>query len=291
MSPISRGYEELRARALPGGGFGIQENSNSRPDATAWAIIALKAVEADAGLVEAARRRLAAAQQQDGRVPITPDHPEDYWPTPLAVLAWQGAPAFKAAQERAVEFLWATAGFTLKKDAESPFRHNSELLGWSWRTDTAPWVEPTAMAMMALEAAGRGSGPRQEEGRLLLLDRQIPGGGWNYGNTEVFGNILRPMPESTGMALNALHGHVPREAVQESLAYMARTAGTLRAPWSLGWAILGLGAWGARPASAAAMAEVCLARQERLSTYTTSCLAIILAASQTASGLLALWQA
>ena len=61
-SAITEGYEQLRGRALADGGFGIQHNGDFRPDATAWAIIALKALEADAGLVEKARRRLAAAQ-------------------------------------------------------------------------------------------------------------------------------------------------------------------------------------------------------------------------------------
>ena len=100
------------------------------------------------------------------------------------------------------------------------------------------------MTMMALEAAGRGAEPRLEEGRLLLLDRQIPGGGWNYGNTAVFDQVLKPMPESTGMALNALGRKAPREVVQASLAYLTGCVPALRTPWSLAWAIFGLGAWG-----------------------------------------------
>ena len=288
---ITEGYEQLRGRALADGGFGIQHNGDFRPDATAWAIIALKAFEADAGLVEKARRRLAAAQLQDGRLPLSPDHPEAYWPTPLAVLAWQGAPAFKEAQERAVAFLLATSGLSFKKDPEPLSSHNPEIPGWSWRADTAPWVEPTAMAMVALEAAGRGAEPRLDEGRLLLLDRQIPGGGWNYGNTAVFGQVLKPMPESTGMALNALGRKVPRDTVQESLAYLAGSVPALRTPWSLAWVIFGLGAWEARPASADALAEACLARQTRFSGYDTASLAVVLAAGQSTSGILSLWQA
>ena len=281
----------MRGWVLADGGFGIKHNGDFRPDATAWAIIALKAFEADAGLVEKARRRLAAAQLQDGRLPLFPDHPESYWPTPLAVLAWQGAPAFKEAQERAVAFLLATSGLSLKKDEDPMFSHNPEIPGWSWQADTAAWVEPTAMTMMALEAAGRGAEPRLEEGRLLLLDRQIPGGGWNYGNTAVFDQVLKPMPESTGMALNALGHKAPREMVQASLAYLTGCVPALRTPWSLAWAIFGLGAWGERPASAEALAEACLARQVRFSGYDTSSLAVILAAGQSTSGLLSLWQA
>ena len=146
------------------------------------------------------------------------------------------------------------------------------------------------MAMMALEIAGNGGNPRLAEAQLLLLDRQIPGGGWNYGNTTVFGQVLRPMPESTGMVLSALGGRVSRETVQPSLAYLEGSVTHLKTPWSLGWALLGLGAWGERPASAQAMIEACLARQERISSYDTSSLALLLAAFQTTGGLTSLWQ-
>ena len=84
-----------------------------------------------------------------------------------------------------------------KKDEEETTGHDTNLKGWSWRSDTFSWCEPTSMAMMALEVAGYGGHPRLIEAQRLLLDRQIPGGGWNYGNTTVFGQVLNPMPEST----------------------------------------------------------------------------------------------
>ena len=288
--PMSQGLKQLRDRALADGGFGIQKGTNFRPDATAWAIMALQAMGAEAELRKAARQCLAAAQLRDGRVSISPDHPEAFWPTSLAVLAWQGAPAFREAQARAIAFLLSTSGLSFKQEAESIIGHNTELKGWSWRSATASWAEPTAMAMMALEIAGNGGNPRLAEAQLLLLDRQIPGGGWNYGNTTVFGQVLRPMPESTGMVLSALGGRVSRETVQPSLAYLEGSVTHLKTPWSLGWALLGLGAWGERPASAQAMIEACLARQERISSYDTSSLALLLAAFQTTGGLTSLWQ-
>ena len=272
-----------------GGGFGIKKGENFRPDATAWGIIALQALGADPGLREAARQRLVAAQLQDGRVSISPDHPESFWPTSLAVLAWQGAAACKEAQERAVAFLLATTGIFYKKDPESVIGHNTELKGWSWRSDTVSWAEPTAKAMIALRVAGLGDHPRLAEAQHLLMDRQIPGGGWNYGNTTVFGQVLHPMPESTGMVLNALSHKVSREAVQESIAYLEGSLPTLKTPWSLGWALLGLGAWGVRPPSAGGMIEVCLARQQRISSYDTSSLALLLVASKATDGLMSLW--
>jgi hypothetical protein len=290
-SPLAQGLKQLQERALAGGGFGIQPGKDFRPDATAWGIIALQALGTDPGLIEAARQRLAAAQLQDGRVSISPDHPESFWPTPLAILAWQGSTAYKEAQERAVAFLLATSGLSFKKEPESEsiIGHNTELKGWSWRSDTVSWAEPTAVAMMALEVAGKGGDPRVAEAQRLLLDRQIPGGGWNYGNTTVFGQVLHPMPESTGMVLNALSRRVSRDEVQKSIAYLEGSLTGLKTPWSLGWALLGLGAWGARPASATEMIGACLARQARISSYDTSSLALLLAAYRATGGLVSLW--
>jgi hypothetical protein len=183
-----------------------------------------------------------------------------------------------------------TSGLSFKKEPESVLGHNTELKGWSWRSDTVSWAEPTAVAMMALEVAGNGGHPRLAEAQLLLLDRQIPGGGWNYGNTTVFGQILHPMPESTGMVLNALSRRVNRAEVQKSIAYLEGSVANLKTPWSLGWALLGLGAWGPRPAPANDMIEACLARQKRISSYDTSSLALLLAASRATGGLMSLWQ-
>ncbi len=280
-----QGLKQLRERALPDGGFGIQPGKGYRSDATAWAIIALAVLEAEPGLRDAARHRLAASQLADGRVSISPDHPDAFWPTPLAVFAWHGAPAYQEALERAVGFLLATSGLHYKQEWESIVGHDTDIKGWSWRADTVSWAEPTSMAMMALKAAGYGSHARVAEGQRLLMDRQIASGGWNYGNTTVFGQTLHPMPESTGMALNALSKRVSRPEVEKSIAYLEDMVAGLKTPWSLGWALLGLGAWGARPYSAPSLIEACLRRQERATRYDTSSLALILAALRTSSGL------
>ena len=49
----------------------------------------------------------------------------------------------------------------------------------------------------------RSGGPR---GSAVLLDRQLPGGGLNYGNTYVLGQLMRPHVQPTGIALLALAG-------------------------------------------------------------------------------------
>jgi hypothetical protein len=110
----------------------------------------------------------------------------------------------------------------------------------------------------------------------MILNRQLPHGGWNYGNTLVFGQELRPMPESTGAALTGLAAMVAREKVEKSLSYLQGETDRLRTPISLGWALLGLAAWELWPSNGLALVQRCLANQSRYGVYDTSALCLLL---------------
>ena len=86
------------------------------------------------------------------------------------------------------------------------------------------------------------------EGSRILLDRQFSKGGWNSGNTTVYGTELAALPESTGLALSALSGLATQQDVSRSIALLKDAVETLTTPFSLGWAIMGLSAWGERHA-------------------------------------------
>jgi hypothetical protein len=131
------------------------------------------------------------------------------------------------------------------------------------------------MAMMALRVTGHGQHDRVKEAVRMLLDRQLPHGGWNYGNTLVFGTELHPMPETTGAALAGLAGMVDRKAVSSSLSYLQNEVARMQTPISLGWSLLGLEAWGLSPLNAKALVERCLANQERYGEYETSALCLL----------------
>lgn len=267
----------LSQRALPNGGFSGRTGSGYRPDATAWAILALAAVGSKKNFVQLARSKLAAYQMGDGRVSLSPDHPKAFWPTPLAVIAWQGSLAHSVPQLRALKFLLDTTGKHWVKRDDSVFGHDTSIRGWPWIEDTHSWVEPTAMVLLALELTGYGDHKRAREARFMLLDRQLESGGWNFGNTSVFGQQLRPMPEATGLALNALSGRVPREIVGRSLSYLKGQVGRLRTPVSLGWGLLGLGAWDQRPDDAERVIFECIDRQHVYGSYDTPQISLLLA--------------
>ena len=281
-------FTALTQRRLGSGGFSSQTNAGYRADSTAWAILALRTSGAQPVDLDQARARLAEDQQPDGRISMAPEHPEAYWPTPLAILAWHQAPAFREARGKAVQFLIKNAGrhFPKQKDSEG---HDPAIKGWPWILDTSSWVVPTSLAVIALRVTGHGRHERVQEALRLLLDRQLPAGGWNYGNTTLFGQQLHPMPENTGMALNALTENAPLESVAKSLAYLKDRMAHVRTPIALSWSLLGLGAWGERPPEAAEWLGDCWRQQGRYGIYDTTSISLMLIALTAPRGIVSLF--
>ena len=141
------------------------------------------------------------------------------------------------------------------------------------------------MAILALQVAGLGTHARDKEGQSMILDRQLPHGGWNYGNISVFGKELHPLPECTGIALQALADDTDLQYVEPSLDYLLKKLPTLHTPISLGWALLGLGAWGLRPSNSEELILTSLDLQQRYGPYPVPSLALLLCAAISTGGL------
>ncbi|MDH5564206.1 MAG: terpene cyclase/mutase family protein [Nitrospirota bacterium] len=281
----------MKSVQLPNGGFPYHAGEEARPDATAWAIIALSAYAFDRESCNRGRAHLVSQQAKDGRLSISPAHSEASWPTPLAVLAWQESSQSHEAQSRATDYLIGLTGQHFPNPDPSISGHDTAIRGWPWTADTHSWVIPTGLAILALQQMGLGTHIRVVEGQHMLVDRQLPHGGWNYGNTFVFGKELHPLPESTGVALQALAGATPIHEVQQSLDYLLHELPHLRTPLSLGWALLGLGAWGLKPPNTEALALASLQRQERYGPYPLPSLALLLCAVKASQGLHSLFNA
>ncbi|WP_428560503.1 MAG: hypothetical protein ACP59X_16730 [Solidesulfovibrio sp. DCME] len=276
---LSPHWGALLARAVPGGGFAASPDGPARPDATAWAAMALHAGGGPPDRIRDARRYLAGEQAADGRVPYLPQRPETAWPTALALAAWLPDPDFAAPAARAAAWLLGHPGKAWQADKNGIFGHDTSLKGWNWIEGTHSWVEPTAQAMLALSAIDGPPEAALAEGARLLLDRQLPSGGWNYGNTRVFYNMLLPIPECTGHALAALAGRAGREAVAASLAYLAGPDCAAPTPLAAAWRAFGLGAWGQAEDAIMQNLALTLSRQERHGPYDTALLAQLLAAA------------
>jgi len=226
-------------------------------------------------MVAASLKALVTQQMDDGRVPNIQALAEAYWPTGLALLAWQGDEARAEASARAVDFLLKTESYAIPYTKDPKLDHDSSLIGWPWVVNTYAWLVPTAYAVMGLKAHGKAKENRVVEACRLILNRQIPSGGWNYGDTFEFETELLPFPDTTGIALAALSGLCAPAEVAKSIAYLEGCIADIRAPFSLAWGIWGLSAWDRRPAEAEAWIEESLARQEVYGEYDTEQLALL----------------
>jgi hypothetical protein len=231
---------ERLAASVPGGYFPRGEPAS---EPTALAGLALSA-GGDSAAARRAADWLVEQQAENGAVGVTATQKTPCWPTSLAILLWQaigdneryGQPA-----SRAVEWALTDHGETGRQ--EPYVGHNTTLVGWSWAAHTHSWLEPTAMFVMALKAAGESQHPRTREGVRLLVDRLLPHGGCNYGNTIVLGQELLPHVQPTGIVMMALAGESnPDPRIERSLQYLERVLSADTTTASLCYGLLGLAA-------------------------------------------------
>ncbi|EMI22030.1 hypothetical protein RMSM_01038 [Rhodopirellula maiorica SM1] len=197
------------------------------------------------GAAATACRRLFESQLANGSVAVWLDDNGPYWPTSLACIAWrrfeklwpeQAKSWCRDGYEKGMDFLLNCGG---EKIAHNDIiGHDTELVGWPWVLGTHSWIEPTAMALLAMRHCDRANHPRAIEATKLLLDRQLPTGGANYGNTFVLGQVLRPHVLPSAMCVVALHRitPVPKE-LGATVHYLQQELNRPIAATSLSWTI------------------------------------------------------
>ena len=258
--------EEARGRLLGlrqrMGGWGYRPATTPGVEPTSLACLGLLASEParERGieLNSASGDWLASIQNPDGSLGVSAKIPSPCWTTPYAILLWSALGGHEKQEGDAARWLLEAKGNSIEKNPANAVGHDPTIIGWPWVADTHSWLEPTALAILALRRAGFADHPRVREGRRLILDRAIATGGWNYGNKAVFGRDLRPHPGPTGLALLALAGGHRSEAIERAIGYLEATLPAVRSAPSLGWGLLGLRAWGHRPGPATTwLAESC----------------------------------
>ncbi len=237
-------------------------SNESAAEPAAWAAIAL-AAHGRSDAAAAAANGLGDLQCLDGSVGVAQTQEEPRWPTSLALLAWRtvdgltGAGAYSDSIDRAARWCLSDRGQAGQRSPQ--IGHDPTLVGWSWAANTATWLEPTCYFVMGLAAAGFGKHPRVVEGCRVIIDRLLPSGGANYGNTIVLGQPLLAHVAPTGVALAALAGREPAtRRVDRSIDLLLSHVGPATTPISLAWACLGLTAHGRRPSAADAWIEQAL---------------------------------
>ena len=90
---------------------------------------------------------------------------------------------------------------------------------------------------------------RETEAEALILDRVCDTGGWNYGNSQVLSQDLRPYVSTTALALLAMQNRRGHAAVARSLEWLEAHAKSERSAMALSLAAICLHAFG-RPTEA-----------------------------------------
>lgn len=197
---------------------------------------------------------LTSIQNTDGSVGVSESEMAPCWPTGLAISVWANwqhvtkKPRFATNIKSALDWALSHQGKTLPQ--YEALGHDTSLRGWSWAHNTHAWLEPTAMFVMGLLHSGQSNHPRTIEAVRLIVDRQLPQGGFNYGNTTVLGQQLLPRVQPTGVALAALAAsNIDRNRIQRSVRYLQQQWPKVNSTASLCYAAIGLSAFGLTPES------------------------------------------
>jgi uncharacterized protein (DUF362 family) len=228
MERLVRYRNELLELASPEGGWGYRPGQPSHPEPSCFALLALEPTRDD--YAEAISRGFEALELHavgDGRFRLNRGRPEAVWNTAQVLFTRYVFRDFlpdRGEAESISARLLAIRGKQVDDDDREVNDVDGNLVGWPWATPNFSWVEPTAWACLALRKAGQDDHPRVWEGGQLLLDRALESGGVNYGNRNVLGKPLDPIPASTALMLLALQGGEPDERITRAVDYLCGRA-------------------------------------------------------------------
>jgi hypothetical protein len=238
---------ELARRELSEGGWSFTGSAQASIEATSLAGLALANINATR-----AGQFLLHTQRRDGAWPAFLSDPEASWTTALVVPALTVLNDSSSARERAVAWILNTRGreghwlWRWKfKTSDRQVHFDPDRFGWPWILGANSWVIPTAFTLVALKQFTACARSTLADGRIrtgidMLLDRACLGGGWNAGNSMVYGVPLAAHVEPTAIALLALQDGPRTELVRQSVAWLKARAAELQSVSSLAWAILAL---------------------------------------------------
>lgn len=239
------------------GGWGYRQGGGSWTEPTALALLALSD-QTNRRAWDRGAKYLLALQRPDGGWAPRAGVDQSTWVTALALLALGSrlSPQGAAASVRWIE---AQRG----EDSGLVYRLRRWMLGlsagagagegWPWYPETAAWVMPTALTILALDRQQRrgfGDDParRVSAARMFLWSRMCKDGGWNHGSSRALGYEADSYPETTGVALAALRGDRSPK-LRDAIAAAERHLAASRSSSATSWLRIGLAAHGRRSAS------------------------------------------
>lgn len=245
----------------PDGGWGALPDKSSNTECTSLSVLALDTLKNDhsIGNIKGGLDWLIQRQHENGSWPLSDSSTDASWTTALAIIALSRFLRYQEQMVRAARWLLNQEGRTpgllarvisaLSSRRTTVVDLDPGLIGWSWVPRTFSWVEPTSYALIALKKVrsslpGTNIEERLHQGELMIYDRMCAGGGWNYGNSKVFGETLWPYPDVTAVALIALQDRRATQGNQESLRALRKMMQETDSGLALSWGSICLSVYG-----------------------------------------------
>jgi hypothetical protein len=242
---------DWKSRQNRDGGWAYNKGC-SWTEPTAFVLLAQSVTQVDRPSFEAGLQFLRSTQRKDGGWSPQPDVAESTWVTALAALLPEEAIGAERLK-RARAWLEGQTG------RESSFSYRFQQMihgvnerhpeGWPWFPGAAAWVIPTSLGILAFERALT----RDEDSRLrervnsakeFLAERMCADGGWNHGSNRALGRDGDSYPETTGIALAALHHGSGGQTIARAKDAARRHLATCRTAEGIAWLRMGLAAHG-----------------------------------------------
>jgi len=242
---------DWKQKQNPDGGWAYRKG-NSWTEPTALVLMAQSVTRVDRESVDSGVRFLQSVAGPGGGYRPTSTVQESTWVTVFAALL----PIPVLGARRYAEAIGWLKGQTGR---ESGWRYKLQQRmagnrtdfpeGWPWFPGAAAWVIPTSLGILAFEHArsvggGATLGERIDFGRDFLLARMCADGGWNHGSNQALGRDGDSYPETTGIALLALHGVGNTPRIEKAKAAARAHLRTCRTAEGTAWLRMGLAAHG-----------------------------------------------
>lgn len=237
----------LRASQDGSGGWGYFAGHRPVTEATATVLLALRDKDEEKNMVDGGVRWLLSTQHEDGGWGYVEDDDESGWQTAWAVLALSKLQIGDDHYRRGVEWLVDVKPLGYQADDFSRSDETNQVSdpvvnSWPWYPGEATWVEPTSLAILALDKE-RGDpvvSKRIKHALAYLEERRCPGGGWNVGNPVMFGSALPGRAPQTAIALIAKSGWESSPHHPQDIETMQQDMIQDGSPLALGWGCLAL---------------------------------------------------
>lgn len=246
-------HAELAKRQLLSGSWSYLGSSQVSIECTCIGALAL--IGLDESRCADALACLLRSQLSNGAWPAFIPDTEPSWTTSLAITTLSVLSDSADARDRAVDWAVTDKGregnwfWRYKFKVDRAVRLRPELYGWPWIEGACSWVIPTGLMMVALKQFVYCK-PRPEVtarirlGAQMLLDRCCLGGGWNAGNSVIYGVPLPAHVEPTAIALLGLQGEPDQPVIRAGLLWLESAVNSEQGISSLSWTVLCLAAYG-----------------------------------------------